>query len=356
VVIGSLSEPTHMRKILILEPGAWGSTLGIILSKKNQVGFWYHNPKLSLELSKSRKNNKLPGIEIPKKISISSDLKNIKKTDLIIVASPSFNFRKTIEKLKYFKNLPPIIGIAKGMEKETLKFPSQIVEEVLGNIPYAHLSGPGFAREIARGKPVKEVIASKNLALLKQLKDLFQVKHRARWSRAKVKKKEPSSLLQISITTDLIGIQLAGAVKNSLAIGISLVEAGMENPEIDKIRPKLINFGLKEMIKIGKVMGGKEKTFLGPAGKGDLILTSTSPFSRNFQFGKKLFSDAQKMRQDIRKRKITVEGFDNTWALYKLGKMYKIDLPMINEIYNVIYRKVSPEKTVRNLVKLTVLD
>jgi len=75
VVIGSLSEPTHMRKILILEPGAWGSTLGIILSKKNQVGFWYHNPKLSLELSKSRKNNKLPGIEIPKKFPFLLTLK-----------------------------------------------------------------------------------------------------------------------------------------------------------------------------------------------------------------------------------------------------------------------------------------
>jgi len=342
-------------KILVLEPGAWGSALGIILSKKNKVGFWYQNPKLSLEISKLRKNNRLPEIKIPRKISVSSDLKNIEKTDLIIIASPSFNFRKTIERLRYFKNLPPLIGIAKGLEKETLKTPSQIVEEVLGDIPYAHLSGPGFAREIARGKPAKEVIASKNLALLKQLKELFQVKHRTRRSRAKVKKKEPSSFLQVSITTDLIGTQLAGAIKNSLAIGISLVETGMENPEIDKIRPKLIKLGLKEMIKIGKAMGGKEKTFLGPAGKGDLILTSTSSLSRNFQFGRNLFLDAQKMRQDIKKRKITVEGFDNTWALYKLGKMYKIDLPMINEIYNVIYKKVSPEKTVRNLVKLAAM-
>ncbi len=342
-------------KILVLEPGAWGSALGIILSKKNKVGFWYQNPKLSLELSKSRKNNKLPGIEIPRKISISSDLlKNIKETDLIIIASPSFNFRKTIEKLKRFKNLPPLLGIAKGMEKETLKFPSQIVEEVLGNIPYAHLSGPGFAREIARGKPVKEVIASKNLALLKQLKELFQIPESQRRVEKRIYPLRPK-LLKISITTDLIGTQLAGAIKNSLAIGISLVEAGMENPEIEKIRPKLINFGLKEMIKIGKVMGGKEKTFLGPVGRGDLILTSTSPLSRNFQFGRNLFLDAQKMRQDIRKRKITVEGFDNTWALYKLGKMYKIDLPMINEIYNVIYKKFSPEKTVRNLVKLAAM-
>jgi glycerol-3-phosphate dehydrogenase (NAD(P)+) len=343
-------------KILVLEPGAWGSTLGIILSKKNEVGFWYQNKKLSLEISKLRKNNRLPGIKIPRKISISSDLKNIEKTDLIIISSPSFNFRKTIEKLKHFKNLPPLLGIAKGLEKETFKLPSQIVEEVLGDTPYSHLSGPGFAREIVRGRTAKEVITSQSLTLLKQLKELFQVKHRVRRSRAKVKKKESSSLLQVSITTDLIGVQLAGAIKNSLAIGISLVEAGIHGLEVEKIKKGLIQLGLKEMIKIGKAMGGKEKTFLGPAGRGDLILTSTSPLSRNFQFGKNLLLDAQKMRQDIRKRKITVEGFDNTWALYKLGKMYKIDLPMINEIYNVIYKKVSPEKTVRNLIQLTTLE
>ena len=151
----------------------------------------------------------------------------------------------------------------------------------------------------------------------------------------------------------MIGVQLAGAIKNSLAIGISLVEVASQNPEIEKIRPKIIKLGLKEMIKIGKAMGGKEKTFLGPAGQGDLVLTSTNPLSRNFQFGRNLFLDAQKMRRDIKKRKITVEGFDNTWALYKLGKMYKLDLPMINEIYNVIYKKTSPKKTIKNIIKLT---
>jgi len=104
---------------------------------------------------------------------------------------------------------------------------------------------------------------------------------------------------------------------------------------------------------VGKVMGAKRETFLGPAGLGDLILTSTNSLSRNFQFGKNLFLDANKMRRDIIERKITVEGFDNAFALYKFGKIYKLDLPMINEIYKVIYKKVSPEKTVKNLIELT---
>ena len=355
-------------KIVVLEPGAWGTSLGIILSrprrkacgflrgKKNEVSFWYENKELASKLSENRENERLPGIKIPKKIFISSSLKKIiKNTDLVINASPSFNFRKTLLKIKNLKNLPPLLGIAKGIEKETLKLPSQIVEEIFGKIPYAHLSGPGFAKEIVRGKSAKEVIASKNKPLLKKLKKLFAV--------------EP---LEVSTTTDLIGVELAGALKNALSIGISLVEAGVRNPGVEKIKKDLIQYrnkskdllrgemsrrlielGLEEVVKIGKAMGAKKETFFGPAGLGDLILTSTNPLSRNFQFGQNLLLNANKMRKEILERKITVEGFDNVFALHKLGQIYKLDLPMINEIYKAIYQKVSPRKIVQNLIKLT---
>ena len=182
------------------------------------------------------------------------------------------------------------------------------------------------------------------------MKELFQIKP-----------------LKIFTTTDLIGVQFAGALKNALAIGISLVKAKSQNPKTEK----LIQLGLKEMIKVGKVMGAKKETLLGPAGLGDLILTSTNPLSRNFQFGQALYSNAEKMRKEIKDynppttsshsslrserapRKITVEGFDNAFTLHKLGKIHKLDLPMINEIYRVIYKKTSPEETIKNLIGLT---
>ncbi len=325
-----------MKKIAVLEPGAWGLTLGILLSAKNEVRFWYENPVISLKIAKFRENDRLPEIKIPQRILISSNLKKVtEKADLIIIASPAFNFRKTLLKIRNFKNLPPLLGIAKGIEKETLKLPSQIVEEILGNTSYAHLSGPGFARQIVRGKPAKEVITSRNKKSLKQLKKLFKIKP-----------------LQVSATTDLIGVQLAGALKNALAIGISLVEAGRQSSEVEQIKKGLVRLGLEEMIKIGKVMGAKRKTFSGPAGLGDLILTSTNPLSRNFQFGQALFSDAKKLRKEIIERKVTIEGFDNVFAFYKLGKIHELDLPMINEIYKVIYKKTSPGKAVKNLITL----
>ncbi len=325
-------------KIAVLEPGAWGTALGIILSKEvDELSFWYGDSRLVKKLSQFRENERLPGIKIPPEIFISPDLKKtIEKADLIIIASPSFNFRQTLVNLKKIKNLPPLLGIAKGIEKRTLKVPSQIVNELLAKVPYAHLSGPGFAKEIIRGKTAKEVIASESRDLLRELKKIFKTKP-----------------LKVSFTTDLMGVQLAGALKNAISIGISLVEASVANPGKKKIAKNLIRVGLREMIEIGEAMGGKRKTFLGPAGFGDLILTSTNPLSRNFQFGKALIFDADKMRKDIAKKKLTVEGFDNVFALYKLGKIHNLDLPMIEETYKAIYKKTSPQRTVNNLINLT---
>jgi len=325
-----------MKKIAILEPGAWGTALGIILSKKKEVSFWYASKKLASKISQNRENERLSGVKIPRKIFISSNLKKtIENVDLIIIASPSFNFRKTVVKLKNFKKLPPLLGVAKGIEKETLFFPSNIIQDVLKKKDYAHLSGPGFAKRVVMGTHTKEVIACADTSLLKRIKELFQI--------------HP---FKPSTTNDLIGVELAGAAKNALSIGISLVEASVKSHKIENIKRDLISLGVKEMIRIGEAMGARKETFLGPAGKGDLILTATNPLSRNFQFGKKLLFDADKMRKKIKEGKITVEGFNNACALYRLGKIYKVELPMVNEIYKVIYKRVSSHKTVKNLINL----
>ena len=296
-----------MAKIVILEPGAWGTALGILLSKEgNKVCFWYKDFNLYSKISKLRENDRLAGIKIPKEIFISSELKKvIERAELIIIACSMFSLRKTLLELKKFKKLPPLLGVAKGIEKETLKLPSQIVEEILGKVSYAHLSGPGFAQEAVKGKVSKQVIASENQFLIKKLKKLFKIKS-----------------FKMSFTFDLIGVQLAGALKNVLTIGIGLLKT-------KKSKKDLIKSSLKEMIKLGQAMGAKRETFLGPAGLEDLILTSNSPLSRNLQFGKKI-------QKTIIAGKITIEGLNSTFAVYELGKIYKLDLPIINEIYKAV--------------------
>ncbi len=322
-----------MQKIAILEPGAFGTAIGILLSKENAVCFWYKNKELSSYINQNRTNNRLPAIKIPQEIVVSSKLSEISETcTLIINASPSFNFRDTCEFLKGRGKLPPILGLAKGMEKETLKLPSEIVREVLGKVNYAHLSGPGFAKEIANGRKASEVLAVKDPLLLKKLAILFSFKN-----------------IEISTSSDLIGVQLAGAMKNALAIAISMVEVKSKNLVV---RKKLEKQGLAEMIKVGGVLKAKRETFEGPAGWDDLVLTSTNPLSRNWQFGHRLLYDSHAMRKEIIGRKITVEGFDNIWAFYKLGKIHKLDLPIINEIYKVIYQKYPPITATENLINL----
>ncbi len=325
-----------MKKILVLEPGAWGTTLGILLSRKHKLSFWYEKPSLALKISKLRENERLPGVKIPEKILVSSKLeKVINNQDLVIIASPSFNFRRTLLKLKKFDKLPPLMGIAKGIEKESLYLPHQIVKKILGNVPYAHLSGPGFAREIIKGRKAKEVIASKDACLLEKLKKIFQIAN-----------------FDISVTQDLIGLQLAGALKNVFSIGIGLIEAKNPIPEPKKTKKILFRLGLEEMIKIGEKLGAEAKTFRGPAGLGDLILTS-SPLSRNWRFGYDLFKNASETRKLAEEKIITVEGFDSSLSVFQLAQKHKIKLPFVSEIYKVVSGKVFPEKTIKNLIKLT---
>ena len=326
-----------MKKITILEPGAWGITLGILLSRNHEVLFWYSDKDLAEEIGKNRENERLSGTKIPRKISVSSDLgKSLDRSDLIIIAASSFNFRDTVERLKKFGNLPPLLGIAKGIEKGTCLLPSQIVKDVLGErVSYCHLSGPGFAKEIILGRKAQEVIASENPEILGDLKELFTV-----------------SPLEIFTTQDVIGLQLAGAFKNVISIGIGLIEAKNPVPAPEKTKKTLITLGLEEMIKLGRKLGAEEKTFRGPAGLGDLILTA-SPLSRNWQFGREIFKYCPAILQAAKEKKSTTEGFNSVSGVLQLAKKYSIDLPIISEIHKVIYGEISPTEAIENLVTLT---
>lgn len=321
-------------KIIVLEPGAFGTVLGILLSKKNEVIFWYQDAKLASQIAQVRINNRLPKVLIPKEILISSDFKKvISNANLLIVATPSYALHELLGKLKKYKNLPPLLGLAKGLENNSCLLPSQIVQKYLKEIPYAHLSGPGFANAIAQGKATKEIIASDDRFFLKEIKRIF--------SNIKI--------LEIETTKDLIGLQLAGALKNVVAIGMGIAESEIKE---QSAREKLLAVGLEEMIKLGVAMGAKKETFQGSAGLGDLLLTSSDE-SRNYQFGKKIFSEEfLEIKKRIRGKKFTSEGFHSAKAAFLLGRRYKVSLPFINEIYYAIFKNRKPEKTHKNLLKL----
>lgn len=327
----------NKKTVSILGAGAMGWAIAFLLStyRKGKVKLWDRDPKLISELKGTRKNIKYsdPDIKLPEEALLFTNLGEvIKGSNLIILAVPSFAVREICQKISGFP-LPPILMISKGMEKETSLLPFQIVEEVLGKKDILHLTGVGFAKEVHKKIPVTEALASRDENLLKEVGGLFE-----------------TDWLTIKTSTDLIGVQLAGALKNVMVIGIGIAEGRKENPEV---RIKLIKEGVREMIELGKVMGADEETFMGPAGKGDLEI-SADPLSRNYRYGKGIYQRGiQEVEKELREKNITVEGFHTAWAACQLAKKYNVQLPIVKEVYGVIYENKDPKLSAESLIKLS---
>jgi glycerol-3-phosphate dehydrogenase (NAD(P)+) len=290
------------KTIGILGAGKWGKTLAKKLANSHKVKLYSKDLKTPFL--------KRGNLEYFQKIE------KLKDSDLFIIAVPSFAIREVLNNFKPFYSGQPILGVSKGLEKETGLFCSQIVREILGKTIYGHLSGPSFAEEVAKGKPAIFSLALADFSQKKYFKEIFKLKN-----------------FQIEITTDLIGVQIAGALKNVIAIASGLADSLGYG---ENFRAILILKGLKEMQILGKSLGAKEKTFLGPCGLGDLILTGTSKKSRNYSFGKNF-----KKRKKIKE---TIEGIPTSFASYHLAKKFNLNLPIIEGVYKIIYKNLAPEK------------
>lgn len=327
---------TDQKTISILGAGAMGWAIAWIIStyQKGKVKLWDRDPNLISEAKKTRLNAKYsnPEIKLSEEVILSDSLEEtLKDSNLVVLAVPSFAVREVSRKISDF-SLPPILMISKGMEKDTSLLPFQVVEEVLGKRDILHLTGTGYGKEVHKKIPTREALASKNEGLLEEVRNLLE-----------------TDWLTIVPSTDLLGAQLAGALKNVMVIGIGLAEGGKESPEI---RTKLIEEGVQEMIRLGKVMGAKEETFWGPAGKGDLEI-SADPLSRNYRLGQSLAEKGiNEVKRNLQEKGITVEGFYTAWAIHQLAKQYSVKLPMVEEVYSVIYEGKDAKTAANELIKL----
>jgi len=320
----------------ILGAGAMGTAMAYLISKyrTGKVKLWDRDSQLISEIQQTRVNLKysVPEIRLPQEVSLLTDLEEtIERSDLTVLAIPSFAVRPVCQRISDL-SLPPLLMISKGMEKETSLLPFQVVREVLGKQDILHITGVGFAKEIHKEEPFEEALASEDESLLENFETLFE----AHW-------------LTIETTTDLLGAQLGGALKNVMVVGIGLAEGEKESPEM---REKLIEEGVREMIRLGKAMGAKEKTFEGPAGRGDLQV-SADPLSRNYRYGKGIYQKGgERIKRELQEKNITVEGFHTAWAAYQLAKKYGVRLPIIEEVYRAIYGGKNPKVSAGNLREL----
>lgn len=314
--------------------GGWGTTLAILLSKKGfDVKVWGAFPEYTAYLNKKRVNTKfLPGVKIPRKIKFIEDLQSaINGKQIIVIAVPSQYLRSVLKRINQHIYLHDAIylSVTKGIEMGSLKRMSEVVHEELGNIKFAALSGPTIAREVASGIPTAAVIASHDAEVRKYLQGIFM-----------------SDRFRIYTNDDVIGVELGGSLKNVIAIACGISD-GLGFGANTKAA--LLARGLAEISRLGVAMNAKLATFSGISGLGDLVTTCISMYSRNRFVGEQI-GRRKTLKQIKCNMQMVAEGVPTAKSAYELSLKYKVDMPIITEVYSVLYRNKSPFNAVRNLM------
>jgi len=322
------------KKIVILGAGSWGTALAILAARNGcQTLLWGHNQDHIAALAQDRQNRRyLPEHPFPVNLAVTSDLSEVAAfSDLILVCVPSHAFKNTLIKLKpYLSNEIKIAWASKGFNPDDGSLLHEIIAEIFSaQTPAAILSGPTFAREVAANLPTAITIASSQPNFAKQLAGILH-----------------GGLFRTYTSSDVIGVEVGGAVKNVLAIAAGIADGLGFGANT---RAALITRGLNEIIRLGIKLGGKQETFMGLAGLGDLILTCTDNQSRNRRFGLALGlgKDRATAIQEIGQE---IEGVSAAKETFLLAKKYAIDMPITEQTYKVLYEGLAPRTAVQNLL------
>lgn len=320
------------KNILIMGAGGFGISLAITSENAGcNVLLWSHNPVQARKLSINREDEKLlNGAKIPQEIEIISELKNLHEQDIIIIATPSCAVRETCKRLQgKLDSKTIIVCVSKGLEKDTLKLMSDIIDEELPENHNAILSGPSHAEEIAKGMPTTVVVASKHRKSAEEIQETLM-----------------NHTLRIYVSDDVIGVELGAALKNIIAMAAGVTDGlGLgDNP-----KAALMTRGITEIARLGVKMGAKRETFAGLAGIGDLIVTCTSMHSRNRRAGI-LVGQGLTPAQAVEQIGMTVEGYYTAKSAYLLSQKMQVDMPIVEQVYKVIYENKTPKEAIRDLM------
>jgi glycerol-3-phosphate dehydrogenase (NAD(P)+) len=328
-----------MSKIAIIGAGSWGTALAIVMSrgrKPHTVSIWAHEPEI-IESIRTRRVNDifLPGFELPEGIDATGDIAEaVKDAAIVLGVMPSRHARSLYARI--LPHLSPgaaIVSATKGLEPETLLRMSEVVAQAGASKPglrVAAISGPSFAREVARGDPTAIVIASNDARLAAEAQEEFS-----------------GPTFRLYTNSDIVGVELAGAIKNVIAIAAGVTEGlGLGHNTL----AALITRGLAEMSRLGIALGGKQETMSGLAGMGDLVLTCTGALSRNRSVGVEL-GKGRKLEEIIGSMRMVAEGVPTTAAARKLARRMGIEMPITEQMHAVLYEGRSPQDAIRELME-----
>ena len=320
-------------KITVLGAGAYGCALAQILSEnKNEVTIWTPFEEEVKTLKEERQTPKLPNVTIYNDIQITTDLeKALENSKLIVEAIPTAFLSSSIKEVKkYYKNTPICIA-TKGIEQKTNLFVYDVVKNILKTDKIAVISGPSFAVDIAHNYPV-------GLTLACQDKETIDLTFKAL----------ANNHFKLRKSHDIIGTELCGSVKNIIAIASGILK-GLNMPE--STSAMLITESLHDIRALITGLGGDGNTVLSYAGFGDLLLTATSPKSRNYSFGLLIGSKVSKEEIDNYIKNTTIEGLYTLKSISELVKNKDVDMPIINLMEKIIYEHKAPEELVNFLVE-----
>ena len=324
-----------MTKISVIGSGGWGIALTILLHKNgHDLTIWSFDKKEAKELKTTRENKtKLPNILLPEDIKVTDDLKEaVDDKDILILAVPSKAIRSVSKSLKnIIKDNQIIVNVAKGLEEDTLKTMTDIIEEELKEKKpqVAVLSGPSHAEEVGKGIPTTCVVSAHNKELTLYLQNIFM---------------NPS--FRVYTSPDMLGIEIGGALKNVIALAAGIAD-GLNYG--DNTKAALITRGIKEIASLGVAMGGEQSTFYGLTGLGDLIVTCASMHSRNRRAGI-LLGQGKTLDEAIKEVNMVVEGVYSAKSALMAAKKYNVEIPIIEQVNAVLFENKNAAEAVNELM------
>ena len=330
--------PESFQNITFVGDGAMATVLALLLESRGlRVTVWGPTPDHVAEMIQTRENRRyLPGHRLPDSIRFtSSDTALFRSSDLVVSAIPTQFVRSVWERLApAYADLdapPPIVSVAKGIEKQTILRPTQVIADLLGDKmpPLAALSGPSVADELAKCLPATVAAASEDAEFAARLQATFTTQ----WFR-------------VYTNPDLVGVELAGALKNVIALAAGTLD-GLQAG--NNAKSALLSRGLAEITRLGVAMGASQETFFGLTGIGDLATTCFSPSGRNRTAGEML-GKGRKLEEILKEIPGVVEGVPTTQAVVKLAEQHGVDMPITNAVNQVLFENLDPLDAISNLM------
>jgi glycerol-3-phosphate dehydrogenase (NAD(P)+) len=323
-----------MTTIAILGSGAMATASSVLLSENadQSVRMWVRNADHARDMAARRENRRLlPGVTIPPGVMISADVDEaVAGAEFLVAAIPTKYLRATLEGIvSALGDDRPVVSVIKGLETETFLRPSEIIADVLGSRAVVALCGPSHAEEISRRLPASVVAASGDIALAKRVQEIFSTER-----------------FRVYTNPDIIGVELAGALKNIMAIAAGICD-GLGYG--DNAKSALLTRGLVEMTRFGVALGAEALTFAGLAGMGDLITTCFSPYSRNRMVGERL-GRGESLSEILDSMEGVAEGVTTAESVHGLSEQQGIEMPITAEVYAVLFEEKSPEEATASLM------